>query len=191
MAEACQAAARRKALAKSPAAKKQKKTTIPHLAEPIEGSDSDDESMLSTPRSPPVSAEATTLPLIRYQRPDYDNGALNTALDDEGEGPDDWYIEEQDLCAKHTDDSQSGSYGGNDLLNEYADEDLSSDSDGSLGGASLLSRDKWKAQRGQEKRRLQAAFGKLKRGWNTTTNNWDSLTKKQIQALAQGDEDLK
>lgn len=41
------AAARRKESSKSPAAKKQKKTASPHLAEPVEDSDADDESMLS------------------------------------------------------------------------------------------------------------------------------------------------
>lgn len=124
----------------------------------------------------------SSAPAMNASVEDYDNGALNSDLDGEGEDSDDWYIEEQDLSAKHTDD---------DLLSEDADEILSSDSDGSLDGAALLNRDKRKAQRELEKRRLQAAIGKLRRDWNTTTNNWNTLTKDEMQALAQDDAALK
>ncbi|KAE9197383.1 hypothetical protein PF002_g22769 [Phytophthora fragariae] len=116
------------------------------------------------------------------------DGGFDSDLDGDGADSEDWYFE-TDLVAESEAELELRESANAETVASAAEAALS-DSDDALDGVALLARQRARERRELARNRLRAAKATLTRDLDTTTANWDELTKEEMGVLAQDTEAL-
>ncbi|POM70938.1 Hypothetical protein PHPALM_12564 [Phytophthora palmivora] len=206
------AARKRKTTAKVGEKGKKKKRTSPHVVGPDSGGAGDDsagaasssaaESVPLSDRPLPQTEDRVRIPARSLVMdagehtvsPNAADPPDDTALNSDVEGEidtDEWYTEDAgSVDSTSEEDEDPAQIPPQSELGEGSSGPLDEVSDDDCDGKALLRREKKKARRELDKQRLASAKAKLTRNWDTTRDNWDVLTKDEMEVLALDDEAL-
>ncbi|KAG6591110.1 uncharacterized protein IUM83_11254 [Phytophthora cinnamomi] len=121
----------------------------------------------------PVTGDAEFEPTPDNNEPPPNDNELNSDLDGEGAGSEDWYTEEVPVPDRRT------------------EAELDAEAEEVALGQDLLAGRRLRARQAMDRERMRAARAKLTRDWDTITDTWDGFTPEELAVLAQDPDALK